>query len=43
VEELEAAQKILKAVDLFEENDDVQIVFGNFEVDDKLVDQLSAD
>jgi YebC/PmpR family DNA-binding regulatory protein len=43
VEELEAAQKILKAVDLFEENDDVQTVFGNFEVDDKLVEQLSAE
>ncbi len=42
VEELEAAQKILKAVDLFEDNDDVQTVFGNFEVDDKLVDQLSG-
>jgi YebC/PmpR family DNA-binding regulatory protein len=43
VEQLEDAQKILKAVDLLEENEDVQVVFGNFEVDDKLVDQLSAD
>ncbi len=42
VEQLEDAQKILKAVDLLEDNDDVQVVFGNFEVDDRLVDQLTA-
>ena len=42
VAQLEDAQKILKFVDLLEDNEDVQTVFGNFEVDDALVDQLAA-
>ncbi len=42
VEQLDAAQKVLKLVDLLEDNDDVQQVYGNFEVPDALMDQLAG-
>ncbi len=42
VEQLEDAQKVLKLVDLLEDNDDVQNVFGNFEVPDALIDRIAA-
>ena len=38
----EAAEKILKLVDLLEENDDVQTVYANFEVSEALMAKLSA-
>jgi YebC/PmpR family DNA-binding regulatory protein len=37
-----AAQRVLKLVDLLEENDDVQNVHGNFEIDDAVLEQISA-
>jgi len=42
VAELDAAQKILKMVDLLEDNEDVQNVFGNFEVPDEIIDRIAA-
>jgi YebC/PmpR family DNA-binding regulatory protein len=38
--DLEAAQKVFKMIDLLEDNEDVQTVFGNFEVDDVILKQL---
>jgi YebC/PmpR family DNA-binding regulatory protein len=38
--DLEAAQKVLKMIDLLEDNEDVQTVFGNFEVDEDVLKQL---
>jgi YebC/PmpR family DNA-binding regulatory protein len=37
----EKAEKLLKLVDALEESDDVQRVFGNYEISDELYDQLS--
>jgi YebC/PmpR family DNA-binding regulatory protein len=37
-----AAQKVLKLVDLLEENEDVQRVHGNFEIDDAVMEQIAA-
>lgn len=37
---VESAQKILKVIDLFEEDDDVQKVFHNLEITDELIDSL---
>jgi YebC/PmpR family DNA-binding regulatory protein len=37
---LEEARKILKAIDMFEEDDDVQQVFHNMEVTDELMDEM---
>ncbi len=42
VDQLDAARQILRIVDLLEDNEDVQSVFGNFEVEDKLMDQIAA-
>ncbi len=42
LEKLEDAQKVLKMVDLLEDNEDVQSVFANFEVDDKIIDQIAG-
>jgi YebC/PmpR family DNA-binding regulatory protein len=36
------APKMLKLMELLEENDDVQNVHANFEIDDKLLEQLAA-
>ncbi len=38
--ELEEAQKILKSIDMFEENDDVQKVFHNLEPTDELMEDM---
>jgi YebC/PmpR family DNA-binding regulatory protein len=38
--DLGAAQKVLKLIELLEDNEDVQTVFGNFEVDDGVLKQL---
>ena len=38
--EKEAAQKILKVVELFEDDDDVQKVFHNLEITDELMDEM---
>ena len=35
------AQKMLKLMELLEDNDDVQNVYANFEMDDALMDSLS--
>jgi YebC/PmpR family DNA-binding regulatory protein len=37
-----AAQKVLKLVDLLEENEDVQRVHGNFEIDEAVMEQIAA-
>ncbi len=39
----EKAPKMLKLMELFEDNDDVQNVYANFEIDDKLMEQLAAE
>jgi YebC/PmpR family DNA-binding regulatory protein len=36
-----AAQRVLKLVDLLEENDDVQNVHGNFEIEDAVLEQIA--
>lgn len=41
VTDLETAKKLLKMLDVFEENDDVQNVVNNASIDDVLVDALS--
>ncbi len=38
----EQAQSILKMIDAFEDNDDVQEVFSNFEIPDNVMQKLSA-
>ncbi len=38
--ELEDAQKIMKVIDIFEENDDVQNVFHNLEMTDELMETI---
>jgi YebC/PmpR family DNA-binding regulatory protein len=38
----EKAKTLLELIDVLEENDDVQNVFANFEMDEKLMEQLSA-
>ncbi len=40
--EAEVARKVLKLIDALEDNDDVQNVFSNAEIDDRLMEQLSA-
>jgi YebC/PmpR family DNA-binding regulatory protein len=40
--EATAAQKVLKLVDLLEDNDDVQNVHGNFEIAESVLEQLAA-
>ncbi len=40
ISEQEKAEKLLKLVDLLEENDDVQRVFGNYELSDEIYEQL---
>jgi YebC/PmpR family DNA-binding regulatory protein len=39
--ELDLAQKILKMIDLFEDNDDVQNVYGGFEISDEVAAKLA--
>lgn len=41
IEDKEKAEKILKLIDLLEESDDVQKVFGNYELSDKIYEQIS--
>jgi YebC/PmpR family DNA-binding regulatory protein len=41
--ELNVAQKVMKLVDLLEENDDVQNVFGGFEIPDEVAERLAAE
>ena len=36
------AQTLLKLIDALEDNDDVQRVAANFEVDDEIMERLSA-
>jgi transcriptional/translational regulatory protein YebC/TACO1 len=38
----EKARVLLKLMEVLDENDDVQNVFANFEMDEKLLEQLSA-
>jgi transcriptional/translational regulatory protein YebC/TACO1 len=38
----EAGEKLMKLVENLEENDDVQNVYGNFEISDALLAKLSA-
>lgn len=40
---VEAAQKILKFIDVLEEHDDVQNVFSNFEIDDSIAAELELE
>jgi YebC/PmpR family DNA-binding regulatory protein len=40
--EIAAAQKVLRLVDLLEENDDVQNVHGNFEIEDAVMEQIAS-
>jgi transcriptional/translational regulatory protein YebC/TACO1 len=37
---VDSAQKIMKFIDAFEDNDDVQNVFSNVEMDDSVAEQL---
>lgn len=41
IDDEEKAEKLLKLVDVLEENDDVQKVFGNYELSDKLFEKFS--
>ena len=36
------AQTLLKLIDMLEDSDDVQKVFANFEINDEIVERLSA-
>jgi len=36
------AQTLLKLIDMLEDSDDVQKVFANFEIDDEIMERLSA-
>jgi YebC/PmpR family DNA-binding regulatory protein len=38
--DLEKAQKVMKLVDVLEDNDDVQTVYGNYEISDDVANQL---
>ena len=38
--DVEDARKILKAIDMFEEDDDVQQVFHNLDITDELMDEM---
>jgi len=37
---VEEAKKVLRVVDLIEDNDDVQDVFANFDIPDAVMDQV---
>ncbi len=41
VSELSAARAVLRLVDLLDDNDDVQDVFGNFDIPDEILEELS--
>jgi len=41
--DLEGAQKLMKLIDLLEDDDDVQRVTANFEISDEVMEQLGAD
>ena len=38
--DVESARKVLKLIDIFEEDDDIQAVYHNMEIPDELVDEL---
>jgi transcriptional/translational regulatory protein YebC/TACO1 len=38
----EQAQTLLKLIDMLEDSDDVQKVFANFEIDDEVLERISA-
>ena len=40
ISEVDAAKKILKFIDVFEDHDDVQNVYYNFEIDDSIAESL---
>jgi YebC/PmpR family DNA-binding regulatory protein len=40
IDNLETAKKIMKLVDLLEENEDVTIVFGNYDISEEIMEQL---
>ncbi len=42
VTDKEQAEKILKLIDVLEDNDDVQYVYANYDMSDALLEQLSA-
>jgi YebC/PmpR family DNA-binding regulatory protein len=42
VPDLEQAQKVLRLVDALEENDDVQNVYGNFDIPDDIMSQIQG-
>ena len=41
--ELDVAQKVLRLVDLLEDNEDVQNVYGGFEIPDEVAEKLAAE
>lgn len=43
VEDIEEARRIVKCLDLLEENDDVQMVYANHEFSDDVIEQLTAE
>ncbi len=42
VEDLETAKKIIKLIENFEDNDDVQNVYANFDIPDEIIAQLES-
>ncbi len=42
IDDLEKANKLLKFIDMLEESDDVQKVFGNYELSDEIYNKLSS-
>lgn len=38
--DVESAEKVLKLIDALEDNDDVQAVYANFEIDDKIMEKM---
>ncbi|GAA3936938.1 hypothetical protein GCM10022230_02660 [Pseudoclavibacter caeni] len=41
--DLDTARKLFRIIDALEDSDDVQNVFGNFDVSDEIVEQLAAE
>jgi len=42
IDEAEAARKVLKLVDALDDNDDVQDVYGNFDIPDDVLEAIEA-
>lgn len=43
IDDLDRAEKLLKLVDILEDNDDVQRVYGNYELSDEIYEKLAKD